>query len=117
MFKRDWGQANPELVNAFLAASYEAKSLLLNSDEEWQALRPSMHDMDQPLFEELRHGYRRGVPRHFSESDIAAIDRVARIVATGRPPAPASQSAQAMLPEEIFWRRFTPDIFTASDDR
>ena len=117
VFKRDWGQANPALVNAFLAASYEAKSLLLNSDEEWQALRPSMHAMDQPLFEELRQGYRRGVPRHFSESDIAAIDRVARIVATGRPPVPASQSAQALLPEEIFWRGFAPDIFTASDDR
>lgn len=117
VFKRDWGQANPALVNAFLAASYEAKSLLLNSDEEWQALRPSMHDMDQPLFEELRQGYRRGVPRHFSDGDKAAIDRVARIVATGRPPAPSSQSAENILPEEIFWQRFPADIFTANDER
>lgn len=117
VFKRDWGQANPALVNAFLAASYEAKSLLLNSDEEWQALRPSMHDMDQPLFEELRQGYRRGVPRHFSDGDKAAIDRVARIVATGRPPAPSSQSAENSLPEEIFWQRFPADIFTANDER
>lgn len=117
VFKRDWGQANPALVNGFLAASYEAKSLLLNSDEEWEALRPRMYETDQSLFEELRRGYRRGVPRRFTDDDIAAIDRVAHIVATGKPASPSSQSVGETLPQEIFWQQFSPDILAAGYEK
>jgi len=110
VFRQQWAEQQPQVINAFLSASYEAKKLLLESDEQWLQLKPRMKAEDQALFEELRQGYRQGVPQQFSESDMEAIARVYDIVTAELSPAQAQQQSGSLgMAQEIFWRQFTLD--------
>ncbi|MBQ0807552.1 MAG: hypothetical protein KBT55_06235 [Porticoccus sp.] len=104
VFKREWGVKNSALANAFLAASYEAKQLLLTSDLEWDVLRPRMHVADQQLFEEMRAGYRQGIPRQFSDPEIAAIEKIYTIVAGST--VSSVNAWENKVPEDVFWRQY-----------
>lgn len=117
VFKRTWGEEHTSLVNAFLEASYEAKSLLLDSDSEWEALKPLLQPAGEPVFRELRKGYRQGVPRRFSDSDRAAIDRVSHIVASAGRSSPEGQIESQALPGRMFWEHFDLDRSRAGDVR
>ncbi len=57
-----WADANPDLAQAFVAASKDAKALLASSDETWQALRGDMNAEDQAVFETLIERWREGIP-------------------------------------------------------
>lgn len=106
VFPDAWAQAHPTRVNAFLAASYEAKSLLRDSDEEWHAVRPQMHEVDDALFEQLKAGYRLGIPGRLSSEDIEAIGRVWEIITDQDKTVQASTSVTPT--REIFWPYVEP---------
>ena len=54
--------AHPGLAQAFYAATRDAKDILLTSDAEWDALRPSMRVESEAEFQTLRADWRAGVP-------------------------------------------------------
>jgi NitT/TauT family transport system substrate-binding protein len=107
VFKQQWAEAKPDLVNSFLTASYEAKQLLMESDKEWKSIRNMMTDVDDKLFEELRRGYRQGIPKALSDADIESIKKIYEIT-TGESQKNNMISTQP-LPEKIFWRQFITD--------
>lgn len=81
VFNEGWAAKNSQLAKAFLQASYEAKQLMLNSDEEWERLRSKLRATDEKVFVALREGFRAGIPRCFGEAEIQAATRTFKILA------------------------------------
>lgn len=103
VFKQQWAEQNRARVNGFLAASYEAKQLLLESDQEWDLLRPVMHDVDRHLLVSMRAAYRAGIPGGVSDTQLQSIKQVYRIAAVESWTARSAPELDP-FPEEIFWR-------------
>ncbi|WP_084536473.1 ABC transporter substrate-binding protein [Azospirillum halopraeferens] len=81
VFREAWAQRNPALVDAFFAASLEAKALLQTSDTAWDAVRPLMRAEDEATFEALRAGYRAGIPQRWGAAEKAAAAKVFALMA------------------------------------
>lgn len=71
VFHEDWAAAGPGLVTAFVAASREAKEILLTSEEEWERIRPLTQAEDDATFETLKRRWREGVPESWGEGERA----------------------------------------------
>ena len=65
----------------FLAASRKAKQILLESDAEWERLRPLMKAKDDKTFVALRNSYRRGVPTRWGEPERQDARRLFDVLA------------------------------------
>ena len=106
VFNRSWANDNREAVDGFLRASYAAKHLLLESDAEWERLRPKMKVSDAATAASLRDAYRRGIPRQFGEADREAAARAYAILASegGEKLVGASET----LVPGTFWTEFDP---------
>lgn len=69
----DWADEHAELVQAFGRASRAAKTILLESDQEWQRLQPMVQAEDDATLATLRERYREGIPTGWSEEERARI--------------------------------------------
>lgn len=76
VFRESWANRNTKALHAFFDASMQAKKLLLESDREWQRIRPLTKADNDETLAMLRDAYRAGVPRTFGEEQIAAAERV-----------------------------------------
>jgi NitT/TauT family transport system substrate-binding protein len=81
VFHENWANENAELALAFVAASREAKQILLRSDQEWQRLRPLIKAEDDATFEVLKRRWRDGVPESFGEAERASAAALFRLLA------------------------------------
>ncbi|WP_415887565.1 ABC transporter substrate-binding protein [Neptuniibacter sp. QD29_5] len=81
VFEDKWKTQNGELLDNFLKASLEARQILLNSDEEWQRIRPLTHAENDEVFNALKNGYRGGVLQRFTERELDSLDRLYAIMA------------------------------------
>ncbi len=79
VFREGWAQANPEAIDGFLRASHDAKRLLLESDAEWDRVRPLTKAESDEIFEVLKDAYRDGIPRDYTVGEEPA--RVFEILA------------------------------------
>ncbi len=64
----------------FFRADEKAKALLMESDEEWERLRPLMGVPDQSTFEALRAGYRAGIPLRWGDAERRDAQRLFAIL-------------------------------------
>ncbi|TCO71680.1 ABC transporter substrate-binding protein [Rhodovulum euryhalinum] len=80
VLKEDFLAANPGIAQALYAASREAKALLLDSDDAWDAIRPMMNAATDAEFERLRDDFRAGIPAA-GNVDPAAADRFLALMA------------------------------------
>ena len=106
VFNRSWANENRDAVAGFLRASYSAKHLLLESDEEWVRLEPNMKVSDAATAAALRDAYRLGIPRRFGEADREAAAQAFAILAAegGEKLVGASDT----LMPGTFWTEFDP---------
>ena len=81
VFREDWAAANSAAVTGFLAASYEAKSILANSDAAWERIRPRMRAENEAVFRALQAKYRSGIPRCSDQGTQAAVAATFKILA------------------------------------
>jgi NitT/TauT family transport system substrate-binding protein len=112
VFKQQWAEQHGALANGFLAASYEAKQLLRESDQEWQWLKNMMPNIDEPLLVELRKVYRAGIPSGFGAAEINAINKIYRLAGLAAT-TDKSKVNSTPVPQQIFWREFTPSQFAS----
>mgnify|MGYP001392301203 CR=1 FL=1 len=68
-----WVADNADLLNRFLLASAEAREILLNSDAEWERIKPLTKSESDAIFIALRDEYRAGVLREFSPATLKAL--------------------------------------------
>jgi NitT/TauT family transport system substrate-binding protein len=77
-FSEAFAAAHPGTVDRFLAAARQADRILLQSDAEWEALRPLMAAEDQATFEAYRATTRATIPHRpidAEEADARALFR------------------------------------------
>ena len=81
VFGEEWARANRAALDGFLAASAAARRIMLESDEEWELLRPLVRAEDDATLAALREGYREGAPTGTPDEHEAAIREAYAIVA------------------------------------
>ncbi|KRB70701.1 ABC transporter substrate-binding protein [Noviherbaspirillum sp. Root189] len=81
IFRDDWAANNRDTVKGFLAASYEAKTLLANSDDEWTRLRPKMRAESEGIFKALVKGFREGIPACSDRQTMDAVSKTFQVLA------------------------------------
>jgi NitT/TauT family transport system substrate-binding protein len=82
VFSEQWAAEHGDVATGFLRASLNAKKLLLESDEEWNRLRPIMgNELDDATFMALRDAYREGIATTYGAEEIAAATKVVEILA------------------------------------
>lgn len=104
VFEQDWADANGELLRDFLAASFEAKSILAASDTPWDGVRHLVKPETRAVFAAIRQGYREGIPREYGAAQIEAAEQVFDILS-----AEAGEDLAGdldRLPDDLFWGGF-----------
>ena len=81
VFDQTWADQNKTTVMGFQALLEKARLRLLNSDLEWERLRPIMRVDDEQTFASLRDGYRQGIPKSWSRKERAAANIVTDLLA------------------------------------
>lgn len=62
VFKGDMVRDEPSLIDGFIAASRAAKEILATDDAAWDSLRPMMRARTDAEFDQLKAGFRAGIP-------------------------------------------------------
>ena len=70
VFRDEWAIDNSSKLKRFIQASEEAKELMMNSDEVWESIKPSMRVKNEDVFISLREIYREGIPRGFGQNQV-----------------------------------------------
>ena len=102
VFAARWAEANHALCNGFFAATRQVQERLLQSDEEWQALRPLTGAANDAELEQLKQAYRRGIIRRWGSDERSAIDRLYTILASIG--GPALVGSATSIPPGTFWQ-------------
>ncbi|WP_226628773.1 ABC transporter substrate-binding protein [Alloyangia pacifica] len=79
-FKGDFLAEHTGLAQAFFAASRDAKELLAEDAEAWEALRPQMNAASEAQFEQLKADWLAGVPQR-GPVDAGAADQLLSLMA------------------------------------
>lgn len=101
VFDQEWADAHRDAVAGFFRASRAAKRMMLESDAEWDRLRPLMKVRDDAEFRALREAYRAGIPRRFGAPEVEAARRVFEILA--REGGEALVGSSRILSPGTFW--------------
>jgi len=80
-FAQQWAEQNPALIDGFVAASRQARSILATSDAEWQRVKPLTGAADDRELEQLRDWYRSGIPLHWGAQERQAAVQLFEILA------------------------------------
>jgi NitT/TauT family transport system substrate-binding protein len=80
VFRESFGKDHPGLIEAFAAASRDAKQLL-KTDAEWQRIRPLTKAEDDATFEALKRNYQAGIVEHWGEAERADAAKLYAILA------------------------------------
>lgn len=99
VFRESCARENPELIEGFLAASAEAKAMLVRSDAAWDDLRPKMNAASDAEFIALRGEFRAGIPS--GNVDPAAAETLFEILA--RRGGSALVGDAKTLPDGVFY--------------
>ncbi|WP_291688718.1 ABC transporter substrate-binding protein [Bradyrhizobium sp.] len=77
-FSEEFAARHKSTIERFIAVAHEANAIMLQSDEEWDALRPLMNAGDEWTFRAYRDRTREGMPRRpiaAEEADARALFR------------------------------------------
>ncbi|MEZ5934621.1 MAG: ABC transporter substrate-binding protein [Alphaproteobacteria bacterium] len=80
VFHEDFANENPELIEAFADASRAAKDLL-QTDEEWQRIRPLTKAEDDATLKALETRYQEGIPLSWGEVERADAAELYKLMA------------------------------------
>lgn len=104
VFSQRWAQTHGDALRAFVAATYDAKQVLADSDAAWQPLRRKVKPENDAVFAAIRLGYRDGIVGHFGAPEIQAAGQLFHLVAQeshGKLTAGMQE-----LPPDVFWSGF-----------
>lgn len=80
VFSERWSDEQPTAVHGLLEASRRAKQILLESDSEWERLRPLIKPADDTELHNLRDHFRAGIPRRWGDAERADAARLFEIL-------------------------------------
>ncbi|MES9992794.1 MAG: ABC transporter substrate-binding protein [Candidatus Thiodiazotropha sp.] len=81
VFSSKWAEKNTQLITALFKASYAAKRILHQSDEEWEIIKPLTKAKDSATLDNLKQGYRAGIPYGLKENGMNVASKVFDVLA------------------------------------
>jgi NitT/TauT family transport system substrate-binding protein len=81
VFREQWADEHPDLVQAFARASRAAKVIMDQSDEEWERLRPLTRAEDDATLDALKRRYREGIVHSWGEQERQAAGQLYAVLA------------------------------------
>ena len=76
VFEDAWAGKHRDAALGFFRAVDRAKTLLKESDQEWEAVRPLMGVEDDATFAALRDTYRSGIPKRWGDAERQAAGQL-----------------------------------------
>jgi len=76
VFRDEWANKNSSTLKRFIQVSDEAKNLMMNSDDVWDSIRPSMRVQNDEVFKNLINSYRDGIPQKFGENQVKSAAKL-----------------------------------------
>ena len=76
VFSSEWAEKNQPLIEGLLKASYAAKLILGESDQEWEIIAPLAKAKDATTLNNLKQGYRKGIPHGLKKNGMKVASRV-----------------------------------------
>ncbi|MEZ5650480.1 MAG: hypothetical protein R3E87_08010 [Burkholderiaceae bacterium] len=101
VFSQAWADRHPQVLKGFLEATFAAKRLLVERDDEWQTIRSLTRAEDDATLNALRDGYRQGAPTGLVDNGRPAASKVFDILVK-EGGARLVGPAQQLLPD-VFW--------------
>ncbi|MEW8155762.1 MAG: ABC transporter substrate-binding protein [Candidatus Thiodiazotropha endolucinida] len=81
VFSSQWAENHQHLIEGLLNASYAAKRILGESDEEWKIVAPLTKAKDTTTLNNLKEGYRKGIPHGLKKNGMNVASRVFEMLA------------------------------------
>jgi NitT/TauT family transport system substrate-binding protein len=81
VFREEWADEHPDLVQAFARASRAAKVIMDESDEEWERLRALTRAEDDATLDALKRRYREGIVRSWGDREREAAGQLYAVLA------------------------------------
>jgi NitT/TauT family transport system substrate-binding protein len=81
VFREEWADEHPDLVQAFARASRAAKAIMDESDEEWARLRALTRAEDDATLEALKRRYREGIVHSWGDLERQAAAQLYAVLA------------------------------------
>jgi NitT/TauT family transport system substrate-binding protein len=106
VFSEKFAASHKDAIERFLTVVQKANDILLQSDAEWEALRPLMQAEDQATFLAYRNRTREGVPRRTipaEEADARMLFRTLADIA-----GPALLGSVKEIPAGMYYHRSSP---------
>lgn len=104
VFSEQWASEHNVAMHGFLKAVEDAQDLLVESDEEWQRIRPKMKAENDLIFSTLKDAFRKGVPQCFGEDEKQAARSTFAILAQLGGKKLVGKSTE--LKEGTFWKGY-----------
>ncbi len=104
VFDGNWAAENAKVVEGVIKASYAAKSLLLESDEEWIRLSKLIKPKNDDELRLIRETYRAGIPTKFSDDEIGGAKAIFTVLAKNGGKKLVGGSTE--LDQGTFWGKF-----------
>jgi NitT/TauT family transport system substrate-binding protein len=82
VFDEQWARKNHELVARFIAMTREAKTIMANSDADWDKIAPLTGASDPATLRSYRDRYRDGIPRRAIDDEEADARVLYRVLAS-----------------------------------
>ena len=80
VFKEDLISEDDDLLKRFFQATYEARKILEESDDEWNRIKKLTGAKDDEMLKTIREGFRKGIPRSNHEVLISNISKAYNIL-------------------------------------
>ena len=81
VFREEWADEHPDLVQAFARASRAAKVIMAESDEEWERLRALTRAEDDATLDALKRRYREGIVHSWGDREREAAGQLYAVLA------------------------------------
>jgi NitT/TauT family transport system substrate-binding protein len=81
VFSSEWADKHQPLIEGLLKASYAAKRILGESDLEWEIIAPLTKAKDTTTLNNLKQGYRQGIPYGLKHNGMNVASRVFEMLA------------------------------------
>ncbi|MBT2971599.1 MAG: ABC transporter substrate-binding protein [Candidatus Thiodiazotropha sp. (ex Ctena orbiculata)] len=81
VFSSEWAEKNRQLIVGLLKASYAAKRILHESEEEWETIAPLTKAKDSATLDNLKRGYREGIPYGLKKNGMKVASKVFEVLA------------------------------------
>jgi NitT/TauT family transport system substrate-binding protein len=102
VFSSKWSDKNKPLIEGFLKASYAAKRILGESDQEWEIIAPLTKAKDTTTLNNLKQGYRKGIPYGLKKNGTNVASRVFDMLAKEGGKKLVGEAA--LLQDGTFWQ-------------